>query len=86
MSLQSALDNFRYGTVVVTLAVMVFCIWITDGQTIGRILAAFVLAFGTLQFLVLTRFARREAAKSEVLKTTHMKSDEDDFESEPSSE
>ena len=85
MSLKVALDNFRYGTVVVTLAVMAFCVWITEGETVGRILAACVLAFGTLQFLVLTRLARREAAKTADVKT-QMKSDEDDFESEPSSE
>ena len=81
MGLQSALDGFRYVTVVVTLAVMVFCIWITDGATVGRILAGGVLAFGTVQFLVLTKFSRREAAR-----LADMQSEQENFESESSSE
>ena len=81
MSFQSSLDLFRYVTVVMTLAVMVFCMWITGGANVGRFLAAGVLAFGTLQFLILTRFSRREAAR-----LADMQSEQENFESESSSE
>ena len=60
MDVRSAIDLFRYGTIVVTLGLVAFCLWISDGVILGRIIAAMVLFVGTAQFLILSRLARRK--------------------------
>ncbi|MEM7729947.1 MAG: hypothetical protein AAF311_11850 [Pseudomonadota bacterium] len=49
-------------TLVVTLALVLFTLWISDGVKLGRFIAAGVLALGFMQWFALRRFAHQMAA------------------------
>lgn len=54
---------FRMATAWVTLALVVFVLWITDGAMVGRIIAVGVLLFGALQWWFLRKLGHQMAAE-----------------------
>ncbi|MEL6688035.1 MAG: hypothetical protein AAFP97_10500 [Pseudomonadota bacterium] len=61
---QRAFANLRLATVIVTLALVAFTLWISDGVGLGRGIAAGVLTLGFIQWLALRRIAHQIAAAS----------------------
>ena len=56
---------FRMATAWVTLALVVFVLWISDGAVIGRFIAGGVVLFGALQWWFLRLLANQMAAEDE---------------------
>ena len=55
---------FRIATAWVTLALVIFVLWISDGATIGRFIAGGVVLFGALQWWFLRRLGHQVAAEN----------------------
>ena len=59
---QRAFATLRLATVIVTLALVAFTLWISEGVTLGRGIAVVVLTLGFIQWLALRRIAHQIAA------------------------
>ncbi|GLQ21786.1 hypothetical protein ACFFUB_05590 [Algimonas porphyrae] len=55
---------FRMATAWVTLALVVFVLWISGGAVIGRFIAVGVLLFGLLQWWFLRKLSHQMAAEA----------------------
>ncbi|MGB3455461.1 MAG: hypothetical protein WBG08_04575 [Litorimonas sp.] len=60
--IQRDLARLQLFTVIVTLALVAFTLWISDGVPLGRWISGVVLFLGFVQWLALRRFAHQMAA------------------------
>ncbi|MGB6231073.1 MAG: hypothetical protein WBF53_13210 [Litorimonas sp.] len=61
----SGIRLFATVTFWVTLLLFAFTLWISGGATLGKVIAAGVLFFGLVQWLVLRRIGHQMAAKAD---------------------
>jgi ABC-type nickel/cobalt efflux system permease component RcnA len=57
------LTIFRLATAIITCALVIFVLWITEGSTAGRLIAGGVLVFGFAQWWILRRLGHQQRAE-----------------------
>jgi hypothetical protein len=60
--MQRDMARLQLFTVVITVALVAFTMWISGGVRLGRIISAVVLFLGFVQWLAIRRFAHQMAA------------------------